>query len=225
MPDTPLLLLHGALGAARQFDAIVPRLGARPVLALDLPGHGARAGDDGAFTMDRFVDEVLAALDRHGLARARLFGYSMGGYVALLLAARHPARVASVTTLGTKLAWTPEAAARESRFLDPGAIAAKGPRFAEALAGRHGTERWGEVCRRTAALLAALGERPPLDDALYAALAVPVRLAVGDRDATVTLEETIGAYRAIPGAELAVLPGTEHAWEKVEDERVVALMG
>ena len=51
--------------------------------------------------------------------------------------------------------------------------------------------------------------------AALGAIQCPVRLAVGDRDATVSLEETRDAMRAIPQAQLEVLPGTPHPFEKV----------
>ncbi len=221
MPDTAFVLLHGALGAAAQ----VAPLGARldldaPVLVPDLPGHGARADDDLPFSMDRFADDVRARIAAAGCARAVIFGYSMGGYVALHLAAAAPDVVRAVGTLGTKLAWTPETAARETRQLDAAAIRAKVPRFADLLAERHGADRWEGLLARTAALLRALGDAPPVTAASLATISCPVRLAVGDRDATVTLDETRDAVAALAHGELEVLPGTGHPFERAPLDRV-----
>ena len=224
MADTALVLLHGALGAADQMAALRARLDAAgaldaPILAPDLPGHGPRT-DDGAWTMDGFADDVRARVAEAGCARAVVFGYSMGGYVALHLAAVAPDVVRAIGTLGTKLAWTPEVAAREVRQLDAAAIRAKVPRFAETLAGRHGETRWEAVLARTAALLQALGERPPVTAASLATIRCPLRLGVGDRDATVTLDETRDAVLALAHGELEVLPGTGHPFERAPLDRV-----
>ena len=222
MPDTALVLLHGALGAGDQLAALqgaLDGLGA-PILAPDLPGHGRRADDPAPLAIPRFADAVRADLAAAGCARAVLFGYSMGGCVALHLAAHAPDVVRGVGTLGTKLAWAPAVAEHESRQLDAAAIRAKVPRFAELLARRHGEARWEGLLGRTAALLRDLGERPPLGDADFARIRGPTRLAVGDRDATVTLDETRDAARRIDGAELEVLPGTPHPLERASLARV-----
>ncbi len=221
MADTALVLLHGALGAADQMAPLGARLDlAAPILVPDLPGHGARAGDDAPFTIAAFADDVRARVAAAGYARAVLFGYSMGGYVALHLAAAAPDLVRAVGTLGTMLAWTPEAADRETRQLDPAAIRAKVPRFAGMLAARHGAERWEGLLARTARLLRALGDAPPVTRASLAGIACPVRLAVGDRDATVTLDETRDAVAALAHGELEVLPGTAHPFERAPLDRV-----
>lgn len=213
------VLLHGALGAADQLAPLAERLGAQhAVHVMELAGHG-RTPANGPFTMTRFVDETIAAMDARRVERATLFGYSMGGYVALLLAAAHPDRVARVVTLGTKFRWDTATAERDVRRLDPSTIRAKVPRFADALSARHvGAGGWEGVLARTAALLESLGAAPPLDDAVLASIACPVRVMVGDRDETVTIEETAGAYRALAHGEMAVLPMTAHPLERVDVE-------
>jgi pimeloyl-ACP methyl ester carboxylesterase len=145
----------------------------------------------------------------------------MGGYVALHLAATRPARVAAVVTLGTKLAWTPEVAAWEASRLDPAVLRAKVPRFADALAARHaGGGGWEAVLARTAGLLTALGAHPLLTPDVLATIACPVRVLVGDRDATLPVAECVDAVRALPRGELGVLPGTPHPLEQVNAERL-----
>ena len=222
-----LLLLHGALGASAQFAALAPLLSPRfRVHAPDFEGHGRTAPSDGPPRMERLAEQVLAYVDAHGIARAHVFGYSMGGYVGLHMAATQPARVASVTTLGTKFVWDPALAEREAARLDPAVIQAKVPRFASALAERHeGAGGWEGVLARTAALLRALGADPLLGPEVLAGIAQPVRVMVGDRDATVTVEETAAAQRALPLGELSVLPRTPHPLEHVDVERLAREIG
>ena len=231
MPD-PIVLLHGALGARDTLrplaDALAPLLpGDAPVHALEFAGHGdtpdpdSDVGAEAPFDPGRLAADVADALDARGIARATVFGYSMGGYVALLLAAERPARVGAVVTLATKLDWTPEGAARETARLEPAAIRATVPRFAEALAARRaGAGGWERVLARTAAMMHALAAAPPVTDATLARVACPARVMVGDRDPTVTLAESAAAARALPRGELAVLPGTGHPLEQADPARV-----
>jgi pimeloyl-ACP methyl ester carboxylesterase len=171
--------------------------------------------------MDRLRDTLAAALDQWGADRAVLFGYSMGGYAALLLAHTQPARVAAVVTLGTKLDWTPATAARESGRLDPAVLQAKVPAFARTLAERHvGAGGWEAVLARTAALLTTLGAGAPLTPAALTEISCPVRILVGDRDATLPVAECVDAVRALPRGELGVLPGTPHPLEQVDAGRL-----
>ncbi|MGZ8470602.1 MAG: alpha/beta fold hydrolase [Gemmatirosa sp.] len=229
MPQ-PILLLHGALGARdtlRPIErALTPLLPAgTAVHAHEFPGHGTtpdpEAASDTPYDVARLASGVLDAMDRDGVDHATIFGYSMGGYVALLLAAQHPARVRAVVTLATKLAWTPEGAARETARLDAAAIRAKVPRFADALATRHADAGgWETVLARTASMMHAVAAHPLVTPDVLAAIACPTRICVGDRDATVSLDECSAAMRALPRGELAVLPGTGHPLEHADAARV-----
>jgi pimeloyl-ACP methyl ester carboxylesterase len=224
-PDqtTEILILHGALGSATQMRPIAEALDALGrTRVLEFPGHGATPLGDAAFTLDAFADWLDAQL---GDSRPMVFGYSMGGYVALTLEARRPGRFAAITTLGTKFEWTPENAAREGGRLNPAVIAEKVPKFAAVLAARH--ERaggWEPVVVRTAALLRAAGEAPLLDDAMLGRVHCPVTLAVGSADDTVDLAETtrVAAHLALGTARS--LEGVGHPIERVPVELVVALV-
>ena len=207
-----MVLLHGALATAAQFGELVPLLPGADVVRLDFAGHGT--GPDTAYDVDRFAADVLAAIGDG--PPAELFGYSMGGYVALHVARTAPGRVARVTTLGTKLAWTPETAEREARRLDdPDRLLDRAPAFARSLERLHPGPGWRTVLARTAAFLRGLGAAPVVTDASLRETTVPVTIAVGDRDEMVTIEESVAAYRALPQGRLAVLPGTPHAFDRV----------
>jgi pimeloyl-ACP methyl ester carboxylesterase len=223
---TELILLHGALGAAAQLAPLAERLSAQlgsGVHVVEFEGHGRTPPRADGYSMERFAEQVLEWLDAAGIERAAAFGYSMGGYVALHLARVRPERVTAVATLGTKFRWDPATAEAESARLDPAAISAKVPDFADALAARHaGAGGWEAVLARTAALLRSLGARPLLTDDTLADVRQRVRAMVGDRDATVSVEETAGAVRVLPEGELCVLPRTPHPIERVDARRLAA---
>jgi pimeloyl-ACP methyl ester carboxylesterase len=207
-----LLLLHGALGAAEQFAPLVAELGgSRRIHSVDFHGHGHAPANGRAYRIETFAEDVVVVLERERLASVDVFGYSMGGYVALYLAAQGEKRIARITTLGTKFRWDPATAERESARLDPSTIRAKVPRFAEALERRHrDAGGWESVLAGTAECLRALGDHPLLVDDTLRTVTEPVRVMVGDRDVTVSVEETASVSRVLPAGELAVLPRTPH---------------
>lgn len=223
MSTRTLLLLHGALGDKSQFDALAPLLAPHwDVRVLDFAGHGAAPLTQEGFSIGHFADNLFTFLDEQEIARAHLFGYSMGGYVALYAADRHPDRIASIFTLATKFAWTPDGAERETRQLDPERIAAKVPAFAQTLEARHPALGWRTVLHHTRALLEGLGAHPIVTPDILNRLTQRVRVALGDRDTMVTLDETIAAYQALRGGELQVLPATPHPLERVSPTRLAA---
>ena len=216
-----LILLHGALGDGTQLAPLAERLGReRSTTVLELEGHGATPLRGRSLRIESFADAVLGAMDQAGIAQADFFGYSMGGYVALYLAATAPDRVARVATLATKLAWTPEVADRECALLDAATIRAKVPKFAASLEAKHAAAGWEALLAHTADLLRDLGARPRITDEMLASIKHPVRIAVGDRDATVTIDECVTAVRRIPNGELEVHPRTPHPFEKAPVERL-----
>jgi pimeloyl-ACP methyl ester carboxylesterase len=214
-----LLLIHGALGAAPQMAPLAEALASRHRTHLvELEGHGGTPLGAAVYSMTRFVANLGEFIESREIGPASIFGYSMGGYVALQLAAARPDLVASVATLGTKLAWTPEVAARETGRLDPAKIRAKVPQFALQLEERHRAipGGWEGVLARTAALMTGLGARPVVDDALLSRIRQPVRLMVGERDAVVSIDETRAAARHLAAGECIVLPDTPHPIEQVQ---------
>ena len=85
----PLLILHGLLGSARNWGAVVKALGeGRRVLALDLPNHGSSPWTE---VMDYpFMAREVAKVIEHLGGRAVVMGHSMGGKAAMVLALTRP---------------------------------------------------------------------------------------------------------------------------------------
>jgi pyruvate dehydrogenase E2 component (dihydrolipoyllysine-residue acetyltransferase) len=95
-----VLLVHGYGGDRNSWLFLQEPLAARyRVYALDLPGHGTSAKDVGDGTPGLLADAVTGVLDALGAERAHLVGHSMGGAVALAVAARDPGRIASLTLI------------------------------------------------------------------------------------------------------------------------------
>ena len=92
----PLVLLHGMLGSSRNWQTAGKDLAAAyEVFALDLRNHGASAHAD-TMSYPEMMADVLEWIDSRGLGPVTLVGHSMGGKIAMLLACRHPERVAKL---------------------------------------------------------------------------------------------------------------------------------
>ncbi len=221
-----VVVLHGALGSGAQMQPVVEALRAQrryaEVLGVELPGHGhTPLATQTAFDLRTFALALQAAIHDAGLVRPVVFGYSMGGYVALLLEHLAPGTIGGIVTLGTMLHWTPAIAEAAASRLDPQVISAKLPAYAAALAARHsGAGGWELVLAQTAAMLRELGEEPLLTNALLESVHCPVHLLVGGRDDSVSLDDAVSAAAHLPRARASLLPDVPHPIEKVDVQLV-----
>lgn len=100
-----VLLLHGYPLDHRMWLDVLrsPLAERRTLVALDQRGHGhSPAPGDASHTMERLAADAAAVLDAFGVAAADVVGLSMGGYVALALAAAFPQRVRSLVLANTR---------------------------------------------------------------------------------------------------------------------------
>jgi pimeloyl-ACP methyl ester carboxylesterase len=101
---TPMVLLHGFTDTWRTWELVLPALEAEhDVLAPTLAGHAGGPAIDREIDDDLLADGVERAMDDAGFETAHVVGNSLGGYVALQLAARGRAR--SVVALAPAGGW------------------------------------------------------------------------------------------------------------------------
>ena len=220
-----LTLVHGASQDRRVFSAQREAFAAHfRLLLVDLPGHGGSAAMAGPFDPQAHARAVLAALDGNGVASTHYWGTHTGAAVGLLLAVRHPERIASLVLEGAVI---------------PGvAMPSVSHWFARActIAREHGVEaarrEWFEhaewfrvirehpdTCRAAAhrAMIDEFGARPWLDDrpprpvtdvaAALGAVSAPVLLVNGEHDVADFLDTARRLARELPRAERAVIAG------------------
>ncbi|MFF2083832.1 alpha/beta fold hydrolase [Nocardia sp. NPDC058176] len=95
----PVVLVHGIRLSGAAWTMVAAEIERqRPVVAVDLPGHGARRGE--RFTLTEAADAVLEAVDRAG-GRALVVGHSLGGYVCIAAAARSADSIAGLVVAGS----------------------------------------------------------------------------------------------------------------------------
>jgi pimeloyl-ACP methyl ester carboxylesterase len=220
-----LVLLHGALGSKEQLLPFETFFKSKfKVHLVNFSGHGG-APFQGEFSIEQFAAELKEYLDENQLTEVAVFGYSMGGYVALYLARHYPEYIKRIITLGTKFHWDNETSLIEVGKLNPTNIEQKVPKFAEVLRHRHQPNNWHEVLLATADMMLRLGQKNVLTNSDYEQIQVPVLCCIGDLDEMVTLEETIYVYRALGNANLFVVPNTKHPIERINiDVFLTAMM-
>lgn len=213
-----LILLHGALGSSKSFKALIPYLSDNYNLIVpDMKWHGSRADNNSTFFMQDLVDDLEDMIQTESLQSASVFGFSMGGYVALSLALKRPVIFNRIMTLGTKLDWNPQQAATEVKMLNADKIQEKVPQFAQHLKNMHG-EDWSDLCKQTAEMMLDLGEKPILKIDNISTLDLPVKLGLGAQDHMVSLEETTVFYKALKQGKMQILADCPHPIEKVNAE-------
>ncbi|MGW2842046.1 alpha/beta fold hydrolase [Streptomyces sp. NPDC001493] len=90
----PLVLLAGQANDHHWWDGVREDFhSVRSTITLDQRGTGDSDKPEGPYSTAQFADDVVAVLDALGIARADVYGTSMGGRVAQALAVRHPLRV------------------------------------------------------------------------------------------------------------------------------------
>jgi lipase len=88
-----VLLIHGITSSHLAWQFVADRLPALRLIAPDLRGRGASSSVAGAAGLAQHADDLVAVLDRLGVERTLVVGHSMGAFVAVVLADRHPDRV------------------------------------------------------------------------------------------------------------------------------------
>lgn len=215
----PVLLLHGALGSKTQLDPLRTALVVEgfTTYALNFSGHSGEPFGK-AFGIEAFGTDVLSFLDTNGIGTVDIFGYSMGGYVALWLAHSHPGRVGKIATLGTKFDWSTESAEKEAQKLDPDLILKKVPAFARILEHRHAPVSWRELLQKTSAMMLSLGNAPLLSLEVLKTIHQTVLILLGDRDDMADRKYSEEVARILPQGRFLLLNETPHPIEKTDVE-------
>jgi pimeloyl-ACP methyl ester carboxylesterase len=210
---SPLVLLHGGmLTIELGFGELIPALAARhTVIGVELQGHGRTADTGREITPVALASDVVGLLDHLGIDRAHVLGHSMGGAVALELAVNHPDRVRSVVPMSVTV--RPDGVHEDLADPSKHATSTRMPTpqdFADM------TEAYKRLSPHPdhfddflAVLSASNADLQGWSDEQLAGITAPTLLMIGDHDFT-TVEHGAVMLALIPGAQLAVLPGTTH---------------
>lgn len=216
-----ILLLHGALGSEKQFTSIITSLADEfEVHRMNFEGHGG-SGSDKAFSIQLFSNNVINYLNNHSIENINIFGYSMGGYVALYVARHFPEKINSVITLGTKFSWDLVSAQKEIKMLNPEKIEEKVPQFAKKLKVEHSPMDWKINMRKTAQMMLGMAEGAKLQDADFKVIHHQVTLGLGTMDKMVSLEETQYVSDLLAHSKIVQLDNVKHPIEQVDPDMII----
>lgn len=219
----PLVLLHGGGDTIRtSFSDILPELArGRQIIAFEQQGYGHTADiADRPFSFEQSADDTAALLDHLRIEKADLFGFSNGGTIALQVAIRHP-KVVRKLVLASALSrrdgaypWLWEAMAKARLENMPKELQEEYLKVAphpENLRMFH--DKAAQRMRDFKDIQA---------DALRD-ITAPALVIVGDAD-VIRPEHAVEMFRALPQAQLAVLPGTDHMKVTARTEWLVPMI-
>lgn len=193
------------------------------ILTVDLPGFGESAAPSASPTLDQWADELDSLLDDLvGGDPVVVGGLSMGGYVALRLAACHPERLDGLILADTRAGADSEEGreARDQAIFEvrrhgaPALVKALLPKLLSPEASPEAIEFAREIMleqrpESIAGALAAMRDRPDSTDVLPS-IRVPTLVVVGDADTLTPPSEAEAMARALPDSWLVKIPSAGH---------------
>jgi pimeloyl-ACP methyl ester carboxylesterase len=206
----PLVLLHGGMCTNETWAAQVPAFAEKfRVLAPERRGHGHTADVDGPLHYDDMASDTIGFLEQVVGGPAHLVGWSDGGIIGLLVAVRRPDLVRKLVVIGTNYDTSGLAPGAEDMLanMDPASDDVAMFRDAYVAHSPDGAEHWPVFFAKFVVMAAS---EPHIAAEHLAQISAPTLVVAGDDD-LVSLEHTVALYRAVGGAELAVVPGTSHA--------------
>lgn len=219
----PLVLLHGGVSPSEMFGVPLAEMSKRhQVIAIHLRGHGLSSDADAPWSCELMADDVSALLDRIGVSKVDVMGYSLGGGVALQLTIRHPEKVRRLVAIS--IAFRAEGGnypeVREAFKHMPAQAEMIGGQIAGSpLATLYPDVDWVRMMRKTGEMNLAAHDW----SRDVAAIKAPTLLIFGDAD-SIMLEHMIEFYKLLGGGQrdagfdgslrsanrFAVIPNTTH---------------
>jgi len=200
-----LVLLHGGMSSSGSLlRNLAPRFDKKyRVCAFDRRGHGRTADTDAPFHYEEMADETIAFLEHLG-GKHFVVGHSDGGNVALIVAMKRPDLLKRVVLVGANYHY--------DGLRPMPMFHLEGERFEEWATkygelSPSGKEHARDVITKT---LHMFDTEPAFSAEDLAKISVPILVMAGDDD-LMELSHTTSMFESIPGAQLAIVPGTSHA--------------
>ena len=222
----PIVVLHGAAGCTHMETLPLARrlTDTRRVLALDFAGHGqSDAFVDLTFAPECFVDNVTAVVNHFDLEQTDVFGFSLGGFIALSFAANYPNRVRKLAVHATNLFWDAGLEDRMLGRLDVETIKNERPELARYLTDMHGVEKWELLFERMKAYTRSL----PNFKAQYGyarEIAAPTLVSAVHDDDLFPVDSPVGLHKLLTKSTLAIIPGRRHALQNLDLDLYVPIL-
>ena len=202
----PVILLHGGFANTEVWGNQVPALmrAGYQAVAIDSRGHGRSSRDARPLTYELMASDVVAVMDHLNLPPAAVVGWSDGAIVALVLALHNPDRLTRVFAFAANM---------DPSGVIPGVD--HDPMFVRFIAkAQRDYRRLSPTPDDFAGFSAAVEHmwdtEPNYSAGDLARIATPVAIVDGDHDEAIKRAHTEYLARAIPGAQLIILPAASH---------------
>lgn len=236
-PET-IVFSHGLLWSHKMFRAQMEYFSDRyRVIAYDHRGQGQSEVTKNGYDMDTLTHDALAVLNELGVERCHFAGLSMGGFVAMRMAIRHPERMQSLILLETSAQAEPQENVPRYRMLNTmvrlfGAGAVKGPvmkimfgqSFLQDEDRRDLRQKWARelTANKRSITRAVKGviDRDAVSADQLATIHCPTLIVVGEEDVATVPEKSEYMAEHIPGARLVRIPRAGHTSTVEEPQQV-----
>jgi pimeloyl-ACP methyl ester carboxylesterase len=194
-------------------------------IAYDVRGHGASSIGDGQYTIELFVDDLIALLGYLNIKKTVLCGLSMGGYIALRAYEKHPDRISGLILCDTKSEPdTNEAKIKRAasiKEIKESGVAVYADNFVKSIFWEKTFDKNPEIVKAIKQMicnnspigicgtLLALASRTDTTQAL-SFINIPTCIMVGEYDKLISLSNAQAMHKAIIGSELHILPEAGH---------------
>jgi pimeloyl-ACP methyl ester carboxylesterase len=204
----PLLLLHGGLGAGTDWQHVFPDdpIGFRTILP-DMRGHGHSTNPSGEFTFRQAALDVLALLDRLGIASVKAIGLSGGGITLLHMSTLQPSRIASMVLVSAPPYFPAQARAVQANFTEE--MLPETERRAMRRRHVHGEDQIRALVRQTRGF-ASNHRDVSFTPSLLSVISAETLIVFGDRDFLYPVGIAFELHAAIPRSFLWVVPNGGH---------------
>ena len=197
----PLLILHGNGGSAKGKHRLLSKLVSNnQVILMDNRCHGQSSCPEGELTYEQMAEDTNALMKHLGHEKYYLWGHSDGGIVSLILGYQHPELIDRMLVTGANI--RPDTTALQNRLVELMGIY---PQIPDPMMRKH---------------IELMVKHPNIPVSKIKEIDVPVLLMVGDRDA-VKLEHTVEIFKALPKANLCILPGTTHFIDAEKPDQLI----
>lgn len=203
----PLVMLHGGVyGYIDEYQQFIERLSQNyQVICIATRGHGKSEAGKGDFSFQQRAEDAYKLIRHITRDSVIVLGFSDGGYSAFRLAALHPELVNKLIVIGAgdyptnskrqKFNYTPEGLMKyDSAF------------FKSRLALMPEPQRWKEILSK----LSKMYNEDATSVEIFKKITCPTLVMSGDRDDYLSVEAVVNCAKAIPNAQLSIIPNCHH---------------
>lgn len=202
----PILMLHGGVyGYIDEFEFFIDSLSKDyQVICLATRGHVKSDIGHEPFTYEQRAKDAKKLMEHLKIEKAKVIGFSDGGYAAYRMAADYPDAVERMVVIGA--GDSPEGSGVNYGYSEEKLMKEAGGYFKKRVAAMPEPERWNESLQ----WLNALYENEVVSEKVFKKIECPVLLMTGDKDQYSNPETLLKAHESIKESNLSIIPGCGH---------------